>query len=210
MARWIKFICLFPFALSAAACAGSATPQLIAAFPSSSHGPDNPVSPDQFIPTPAPCSAFVEVEVSNLETAAGRASDLAASYSAYVTSLKSWSEEHYKLTSLTIIAPQPGFNSLLRRLLELGTPLDDSLLGDPGYSSLAYCQISLTIAQKTSSLPSIDWNPIHTLKNALRLSVSIFGFLVDGLIWIVVVLGPFVLMGLGVRALLQRRSKPQS
>ena len=210
MARWIKIICPFLIALSAAACAGSATPQLIAAYPGNSQGPDFAAPPNQFIPTPAPCSAYVEVEVFNLENAASRASDLAVSYGAYVTSLKSWSDKAYKLTNLTIVVPQPGFISLRSKLLELGSPLDDILLGDPGYSSLAYCQISLTIAQKTTSLPSISWNPIHTLKNALSLSVTIFGFLVDVLIWTGVVLGPFVLMGLGVRALLQRRSMPKS
>jgi hypothetical protein len=209
MKRWIKIISLFVLTFSVAGCSGSATPQLIAAYPGGSQSSGSVVSPNQFIPTPAPCSAIIEVEVPNLEAAVGRASELAASYSAYVTSLNSWSDNRYKLTNLTIVAPQPGFNSLRSRLLELGSPLDDSLLGNPEYSSLAYCQISLTLAQKTTGLPSIGWDPIHTLKHALSLSVSIFGFLVDALIWIVVVLGPFVLMGLGVRALLKRRSKPQ-
>lgn len=209
MAQWIKIICLFLIALSVAACSGSATPQLIAAYPGGSQGSNNVTGPNIFIPTPAPCSAFVEIEVPNLEIAAGKASELAASYGAYVTSLQSWTDNHYKLTSLTMVAPQPEFISLRSRLLGLGSPLDNSLLGNPDYSSLAYCQISLTLAQKTSGLPSISWNPIHTLKNALSVSISIFGFLVDALIWIVVILGPFALMALGVRGLLQRRSKHQ-
>jgi hypothetical protein len=208
MRRLIKIMCLNFFALWVAACSGSATPQLIASFPGGSPGSNSAALPNRAIPTPGPCSAFVEVEVTNLEAAVARASDLAAGYGGFVTSLQSWSEDRYKLTGLSIVVPQPGFISLRARFLELGSPLDNSLLGNPGYNSLAYCQISLTLAQKTTSLPFIGWNPIHTFKHALSLSASIFGFVVDALIWIVVVLGPFVLVGLGVRRLLQRRSKP--
>jgi hypothetical protein len=165
MFRWIKIIWLILFTQCVAACSGSATPQLIASYPGGAQGLGYTAQPDGFVPTPALCSAFVEVEVSNLESAVGRASDLAASYGAYVTSLQSWTSNDRKLTSLTIVVPQAGLNSLRARLLELGSPRDDSLLGDPSYSSLAFCQISLTLTQRTVRLPSISWNPIHTLKH---------------------------------------------
>jgi hypothetical protein len=206
----IRFPCLMLLALCLAACAGSATPQLIASYPGDSQGSNQAASPYGFVPTPGPCSTFIEVEVSDLETAVGRVSDLASSYGASISSLQTWTANGRKSTSLTIVVPQTGLYDLRRRLLQLGSPLEDSLLGDPAYSRLVYCQISLTLTQESPRHPSIGWNPILTLKQALCLSVTIFSFVVDALIWIAVVVGPFVLMGLGVRALLRRTSKPQS
>jgi hypothetical protein len=204
----IQFPCLMLLALCLAACAGSATPQLIASYPGGSQGSNQAASPNGFVPTPGPCSVFIEVEVSDLETAVGRASDLASSYGATITSQQSWTFNGRKSTSLTIVVPQTGLYDLRRRLLQLGSPLGDSLLGDPAYSRPVYCQISFTMTHKTPTHLSIGWNPILTLKQALCLSVTIFSFLADALIWITVVVGPFVLMGLGVRALLRRTSKP--
>lgn len=206
----IQFSCLILLALCLAGCAGSATPQLIASYPGSSQGSNQAASPNGFIPTPGPCSALIEVEVSDLEAAVDKASELASSYGAYVTSLQSWTSNGRKSTSLTIVVAQPNLYDLRTRLLGLGSPQQDSLLGNPAYSNLAYCQISFTLVQMTPSLPSIGWSPVHTLKHALGLSFTIFSFLVDALIWITVLVGPFVLMGLGVRALLRHRSKPQS
>ena len=210
MHRKIQLFCLMLLALSLAGCAGSATPQLIASYPGGSQGSNQAVPPGGLIPTPGPCSALIEVEVTDLKTAVDRASNLASGYGAYVTSLQSWTSNGRKSTNLTIVVAQPNFYDLRTGLRELGSPRQDSLLGNPAYSSLAYCQISFTLVQMTPSLPSIGWSPVHTLEHALGLSFTIFSFLVDALIWITVLVGPFVLMGLGVRGLLRRRSKPQS
>jgi hypothetical protein len=58
------------------------------------------------------------------------------------------------------------------------------------------------------SLPSRGWNPAHTFEQAFGVFASIFIFLVDFGIWIAVIVGPFILMGLGARALVRRLRRP--
>ncbi len=43
-----------------------------------------------------------------------------------------------------------------------------------------------------------DWSPAWTFQRAWQVTAGIFTFLLDGLIWIAVVAGPFVLIGLGI------------
>jgi hypothetical protein len=147
------------------------------------------------------------VEVSDLAWATGRARELAASYGASLTGQQTWSTMDHKLALLTLLVPASNLNSLRVRLLDLGTPLRDDLLGNPAYNRLGTCQVSLTLIEKPARLPKINWHPILTLKHALSLSLSIISFLGDAIIWIAVVAGPLVLMGLGLRSLLQRRPK---
>ncbi|MBN2550223.1 MAG: hypothetical protein JXB15_13755 [Anaerolineales bacterium] len=53
-------------------------------------------------------------------------------------------------------------------------------------------------------LPGIGWNPGRTLRSALGVFLSIFGFLADIIIWLLVVVGPFVLLGWGGMKLARR------
>ena len=54
--------------------------------------------------------------------------------------------------------------------------------------------------------PRDGWNPTVTFNAAFAVFARLFQVLIDGLIWAFVVAGPFVLMALGVLALLRRRS----
>jgi len=55
-----------------------------------------------------------------------------------------------------------------------------------------------------SPLPASGWNPVRTLRAALSVFTGIFSVMADGIIWLVVVGGPFVLMGWGLVALARR------
>jgi hypothetical protein len=70
-----------------------------------------------------------------------------------------------------------------------------------------YSQISLELRPRTLAWRGIHigaWDPGRTFARALQVSLAIFGFLADILIWLVVVLGPFVLLAWGVWALVAR------
>jgi hypothetical protein len=49
------------------------------------------------------------------------------------------------------------------------------------------------------------WRPARTLQQAFSVFLSIFGFLTDILIWVVVVVGPFLLIGLGIGLIIRKR-----
>ena len=63
---------------------------------------------------------------------------------------------------------------------------------------LPYSHITLHLRPRLVSVPPIDpiegWDPVRTFQNAFAVFVRIFGFMVDILIWITVVLGPFILV----------------
>jgi hypothetical protein len=48
------------------------------------------------------------------------------------------------------------------------------------------------------------WNPTRTFERAFRFFYSIFAFLADIVIWVAVVAGPFLLLGLGARWITRR------
>ncbi len=208
MVRILRIAFLAFIALGAAACSGSATPQLIAAYPAAQQPPDYSVPALAYPPTLAPCAAYTSLEVYASDDAAARAERLASSFGAYVTSDQSWTSDGRKYSQLTILVPAPGFHALREKLFDLGYLLDDSRMGEADAYSGAYCRISLTLVERTTLQPHTGWSPVRTLKDALRLSFTILRYLVDAAIWIAVVLGPLVLMALGIRALLVRRAKP--
>jgi hypothetical protein len=50
-------------------------------------------------------------------------------------------------------------------------------------------------------------HPVQTFRRAFVVFLSIFGFLLDILIWIVVVAGPFLLIALGMGAVIRKRRR---
>lgn len=190
-------------------CAGSATPQLIASYPG---GKAPAWQPPQQIPSGQVIYyGDMRLSVSDVDWAAGRAIDLASQYGGYPASSTSWSQDGREIQYLTLAVPTSNFNALHQELLELGSLESESFSGDLVYTTpggwTSYSQIRLQLEEKAFprvSLPSIRWRPLRTLSNAFDVSLSILGFLTDVLIWIVVVLGPFVLIGWGLWALIRR------
>ena len=191
-----------------AACAESSTPKLIGSYPST--GKQNP-------PVPYPSDRFVydgalELEVSNVSNAARQAQDLTYELGGYLSSSSSWKQQGHTHTTLVLCVPAANFEGLYNRLLRLGTSLSDSVYGKwvSGYSPDSYSQITLTLRPRTINLPelpSFGWNPLRTFEQAFGVFVDIFGFIIDILIWLLVVLGPFVLIGLGMWALVKKFRK---
>jgi hypothetical protein len=195
----------------AALLAACSSPQMIAAYPKST-----PIARYPAPPASAP-HASLQVQVADVDRAAQRAVELAADHGGYASSSQSWYTREGKVVSLELVVPAVSFERLCRALLGLGRPSQQlfSSLPEPGRYGEPYIPPA-TIDLQLHPAPALwppavepgDWRPLNTFQRAWRVFMSIFGFLVDVLIWIAVVVGPFVLIGLGAWAVIRRLRKP--
>jgi len=209
--RLISFAAsILPLAL--AACSGSATPQLIGSYPKDAgSSPTYPPPPAGLLVV---YNAYLELEASNVDSASDRAIQAAYDRGGYLVSSQSWYQGERKYTTLTLAVPVAQFESTRKALLRLGTLISETTYGElvSTHSGVTdwttFSNITVQLRPATSvalpSLPSRGWNPAHTFEQAFGIFAAIFTFLIDAVIWVAVVVGPFVLMGLGARALMRQ------
>ena len=159
-------------------------------------------------------NATFDMDVSNVEHAAERAKEIAFEQGGYLVSINSWFRDGEKHTTVLLAVPAHRFDSTRDDLLRLGTLAGEWIsselvpigIGEQG----TYSQITIYLHPKDSALPEISlpkWRPVRTFGRAWNVFVSIFGFLLDIVIWVIVVVGPFLLIGWGIRWLFQRWQK---
>lgn len=195
------------FLLSLAACSGASQPQLIASYPSKSEPGGQPVAHEQFV-----YDAFMEMEVWDAEAAAARAEERAGDFGGYLVSSQSWTQSRQQHIQLVLAVPVPNYAALHQAILDLGTLQSERVSGqwvNSQYSSDwgVYSEITVIFHPKSLDRPVIlttGWNPAYTLERAWKVFVTIFSFLVDILIWVIVLLGPFILMGLGLKVIIRK------
>jgi hypothetical protein len=193
-------------------CAASAGPVQVASSPRLT-----PIA--KYPPDPILYRTYLEILVSDVDRAAQTAAYRASAYNGYLVSSDSWYTDGCKVISMELAVPSYNFENLRRDLLSLGQVVNESLSGQPAnpppYDNLVgYSQITLQLRQAGYSVPPIEppiepsgWNPIRTLHHAFSVFLSIFGFLTDILIWVVVVAGPFLLIGLGIGVIIRKRRR---
>jgi hypothetical protein len=196
-----------------AACGGSASPQLIGSYPKGSGASST------YAPPPSNLlvvyNAYLDLEVADTDRAAQRATDLTYNYGGYLVSSQSWYQDNRKHTTLTLAVPVAQFESTRQALLDLGKLQSESVSGDlvntccgaDSWNIFSNITLQLHPAPPTfrlPSLPNIGWSPAHTFESAFGVFAALFTFLVDIVIWAAVVVGPFVLLGVGLRALWRR------
>jgi hypothetical protein len=162
--------------------------------------------------------AYMELQVAGVDAAAERAARLAERYGGYYTGGQSWYVDGRKLTTIELAVPTPNFDRLRQSILELGVLLNETVssrpVQPPPPSGSQFSSITLHLrpdeADWIPAAPpdfhSTGWNPAETFRRAFGVFLSIFGFLADVLIWIVVVAGPFILIALLIWRLLRRRA----
>jgi len=198
------FISLFPIL---AACSGSTQPKQIASYPSKGEPKGQPISHEQFV-----YDAFMEMEAWNPEDAAERASERAYDFGGYLVSSQSWTQNGQSHVQLVLAVPVPNYEALHQAILDLGTLQSERVSGEwvssrYGSDWSIYSEITVTFHPRSAARPVIsttDWSPLHTLEHAWRVFVTIFGFVIDILIWVIVLVGPFILMGIGLRAVIRK------
>lgn len=185
------------FSLLLAGCSAIAAPEMIASFPQST---PIAVYPEH---TTVVYSAYIELIVSSVDRAAERSAQLVYDYGGYLVSSQSWYVDGRKVSTLVLGVPTSSFERLRRALLGMGDLVSEQVTGElttARYPEPQYSYITLHLRPSGGiSLPPIDppgWDPGRTFQRAFTVFISIFGFLADILIWVAVVAGPFIVVGL--------------
>lgn len=154
-------------------------------------------------------NATLDMEVSNVERAAERAKEIAFEQGGYLVNAQSWYRDGEKHTTVVLAVPAYRFDRTRDDLLRLGNLtgewISSELISPGGGLGDTFAQITLYLHPKESLLPEFSlpkWRPVATFEKAFGVFVSIFGFLLDIAIWMIVVVGPFILIGwLGIKAI---------
>jgi hypothetical protein len=202
-------VCL---ALTLAACSGSAAnePEMIASFPEQGSGsapqPINPPPAGQFV-----YDASLELDVSNLDRTADRAVDLAYQYDGYLVSSHAWQSGDTQHATLVLAVPAANFDVAFNALSRLGEVVNQHINGEwvsrgtgDGWSIYSQITVRLNDQQPTWSHVTSDWRPLRTLQSAWDVFTAIFGFLGDLIIWLLVVVGPFLVLAYVLHRVVKR------
>jgi hypothetical protein len=215
MMRWFGLCVILFLVFGLAGCAvGDENPQLIASYPSTKQIGVYPYAPQGLVVY----NADLVIEVLNVSRAAEKAANLAYEYSGYLVSSQSWYQEDELYTTLVIAVPVIHFEKVHRVLVGLGDLVSERVTGDlkpPGYGEYewgTFSHITLHLHPKGRVFPSFslpDWRPLNTFSKAWQVAGAIFGFLLDILIWVGVVAGPFFLAGWVVVVLYRRKKRKE-
>ncbi|RPI20565.1 MAG: DUF4349 domain-containing protein [Chloroflexota bacterium] len=211
MDRLYRFLSALLVVLGLSACASAATPELIASFPYAQN--DNSSGSTQW--AQVIYNIYLEIEVSDTQRAIDRAEELVSSYGGYLVSSQSWFQDGRLYATLTLAVPAVHVDGLRNSLVDLGSLKSETVSGElvntePG-NWAPYSQVTVQFRPRTS--PSIrlfsnGWDPLSTFSNAFGVFVRIFGFLVDILIWVLVVAGPFFVIGWLIYRVIKKRLRP--
>lgn len=201
------FLSILGFVL--VACSGSA-PKQIAALPK-----EKPIAqyPSQILII---YQAYLELKVSDVDRAVEKATRLGYDYGGYLASSQSWYVDGRKVSTVELAVPTANFEGLRIALRGLGDLVNESISGETtsgsGYPQ-HFSTITVQFRPGGINLPPIDtrgWNPLNTIQSAFQVFLSVFGFLADIILWVLIVGGPFFMIYLGVRIVLRRlrRSVP--
>lgn len=163
-------------------------------------------------------SGYMELQVADVDGATTQAARLADSYGGYFTGSQAWYVDGRKVASVSLAVPTANFDGLCQAVRGLGVLINETIDSRPSdppaqYNS-PYSSLTVQLHPGDSSPiyipepvpPSSDWDPLRTLRHAFAVFVSIFGFLADIVIWVVVVAGPFLVLG-GIAVLVIRRMR---
>ena len=202
---WVLFIL--------SACSGGAQSQMseqpIASYPKN--------SPVAISPPPSDVTyvyeSYIELLVNDVDQIAARTEKLTIEHNGYLSDSQSWFIDGRKIVTLVLAVPTYNYQSLHRSIVNMGQVVNESVSGEllmtgqPG-EFLPFSHITLQLRPSSKiMLPRIDptgWNPVNTFRRAFTVFLTIFGFLADIIIWIVVVGGPFLLMFILARIFLRK------
>jgi len=195
--------------LGACSAVGTPGPRQIAVQPASTNliPPSRPYG--QFV-----YNASLVIEVGDPSDAAIEAETIALRAGGYLArSASSWQQDGVEWTSMVLAVPASTYPKVYAELVDLGDLVSAVTSGEwkpGGFGYETYSEIAVTLQPGGWRWPEItigSWNPGRTFSQAFGVFVSIFGFLADLLIWVLVVAGPFVLIALAVRLLWRRLTR---
>ncbi|MFC1998000.1 DUF4349 domain-containing protein [Chloroflexota bacterium] len=162
-------------------------------------------------------NATLDLEVSNVDRAAKRAKEIAFEQGGYLINAQSWYRDGEKHTTVILALPVYQFERTRDDLLRLGTLtgewISSELVSSGSGMQDIYGQITIYLHPRKSIVPEIslpELRPVRTFEKAFEVFVSIFGFMLDIVIWVTVVAGPFVLIGWGALKIYNWWRKPRA
>jgi Domain of unknown function (DUF4349) len=215
-------LALFALLPALTACGSfAATPQLIGSAPRPTESPAQlsgyAAAPENLLVV---YNGSLDLEVRDVDAAAQRAAQLAYDYGGYLVESALWRSDGRRYATLTLAVPVGYYDQLYASLLRLGTVSSEYESGSltalgpyqDEWNTYSHITLSLRPAAALTSLPRLPdtgWNPVRTFLQAFGFVAGILQWLVDILIWVVVVAGPFALLGWGVRAAVRRWRRPR-
>lgn len=179
-----------------AACDGASSAQVIATYPRRAEATERSVVQ----------SAEVELSVHDAGEAAEQVSRLVATHGGYVVDSQRWYWQGQEQASVTARVPAAEFTSFYRALLRLGVLVSERVTEVADGHPERYTHVSVTLRSSPRPIrpdAADGWQPADTVGAAFAVFVHLFQAVVDGLIWIAVVAGPFALMVLGLATLVR-------
>jgi hypothetical protein len=205
MKRLMLILTLLTLLLTA--CARATGPKQIAMYPAEAPREPRRISPSDAVVY----NAILELEVADVEDAAQRAEELAYRYGGYLSNSQTWYRDDRAYITAVLAVPVYNYAGLHGALLDLGKARGETVTGElTSYTpdgQVNYSHITLTFAPRTfawPSLPLTGWNPGRTIESAFGVFVTIFGFIADILLWVLIVFGPFALVGWIVWVIVRR------
>lgn len=201
--------------LTASGCAGDSNggPSLIGAYPSSRD------YAEYLVPLPDPAvvvyHAMIDIRVRSISNAFEQIRDMAYEYGGYITTAQIWYEDRDENATVVVSVPVYNFDLIYDEIMQLGTVESETIRGElepypgHGHDDWIMSTITVNLSERSSlHLPEFpDWHAANTFQQAFGVVAVIFRFLFDAAIWIVVVLGPFALIGWVARKLWLGRQK---
>ena len=192
-----KLLLLLFFALTVAACDGASRPQVIATYPRQGGAAAGSIVR----------SAEVELAVYDAGAAAERVSRLVVTHGGYVVDSQSWTWQGREQARVTVSVPAREFDSFYRALVTFGSVVSERVTEVVGGNPQRFTEVSVTLRSSRRPIAPADargWQPADTFRAAFAVFTRLFQALVDGVIWVAVVAGPFLLMALGLASLVRR------
>ena len=110
-----------------------------------------------------------------------------------------------------VAVPAINFDKAFNALSRLGKVVNQHISGEwasqgtgDGWTVYSEITVLLNDAHSTWARPIGGWRPVRTLSSAWDVFVAIFGFLADVIIWLIVVIGPFLVLAYVVHRVVKR------
>jgi hypothetical protein len=200
--------------LAVGGCAGGdREPDLIGSYPSTTG------DHEWYPPLPEPAvivyHTVLDMRVRSVSRAFEEIKSLAHEHGGYVTTAQIWYEDRDEHATIAVSVPVFNFDLLYDRIVRLGS-LDNETISGELRSHAPYerdemimSTITVHLEERSSiSFPrTSDWHAASTFLQAFDVASTIFRFLLDAAIWVIVVAGPFVVLGWAVRRYILRRAR---
>lgn len=208
-----KKIIPFLFLVLLAACQPG-TPRQIASYPNETQT----YAPPDTVPQTAILiyDASLALTVWNVEDAANSALQKAADYGGYLSASNTWTSGGQTYATLTFALPAGNYDRALNAFKRLGTVTQEQVSGklypysgQSGWDYTSHITLNLSQRFETVQWPSVhvtETRPLRTFSAAFGVLVGLLGFLLDIAIWLVVVVGPFLLIGWGIKKIWQGKA----